>query len=294
MRIVLRWPRLAGVTLFLGVLSMLAAVAPEAHQRWDRPLGTLTGLLAAPLTRATTSLYAHMASMSGGSIAAQQEPSLPAELTSLRTERANLQAENRTLRTQRDQLAGTRSGLATTTPRLIPATVLAHDASGWHASVLADIGRAEVGQLVLGYGGGFKLESSDGQPVLHAMALVGQVEQAGRFACRVRLINDRSARTQVQIRRADESTGQAILLKGVLAEGDGQRVWIRNLPRQNAQLQPGDLVYTAQPPPGAIGPVLIGRIGSMQEMPENRLLLSAEVLPFTALDRLSELVIIAP
>jgi rod shape-determining protein MreC len=255
---------LVALVLFVVAVGGLFSLGPKGTQEVQtRFLGFIALFL-----KTGSGLERKITALSKG-LATLQE--LEAENKRLSVENKELKAVNQTLRNMEAENNKLRVAMRyqeRATFKLVPARVIARDASSWWNSVRIDRGRAD----------GIR----DDQAVLTENGLVGKTANVGEDTATVLLLSDENCRVATAIEGARE---QAIVSGERTSDSAHPALSLRFLPK-TANLKPGQKVYSSGV--GGVYPAGIF-IGTIKEFQVRELGGYASLQPavdFTALDDL--------
>lgn len=258
---------LIAVVVFLAMVGFVLSLSPRTMQRIrGAALDTL-----APFLKTGSSLQGRVAEVTRG---LQSLEDLQREVPRLKTENRRLRAENQMLHDLRDENARLRHALdyqRRSVFRLIPAQVIAHDATAWWSTV----------QINRGTRDGVR----EDMPALTDEGLVGKTLNVGHDYSTILLISDETCKVAAKIQGSRE--------QGILS---GERVGSRTAPLLNlgflskqADPKPGTKIYTSGV--GGVFPsgILIGEIVSFHARELDGL---AKVIPAVDLASITDLFIV--
>lgn len=171
------------------------------------------------------------------------------EVKTLRVQNRELSAENQTLRDYEKENEKLRAAIgyrARAPFRLVPARIVARDASTWYNTVIIDHGSDQ----------GLR----EDMPVLTEEGLVGKTSAVSKTTCIVILISDENCKVAANV----EGTREQGIVKGERASSTSQPVISMNFLSKQANLQTGQKVFTSGV--GGVFPsgVLIGEVATFK------------------------------
>lgn len=199
---------------------------------------------------------------------------LESETQGLRVANQRLSAENQTLRGLEKENNRLRSALEyreRAVFKLMPARIIARDASTWYNKVIIDRGSAEG--------------ITDDQPVLTDLGLVGKTSAVSEHSATVVLISDETCRVAANV----EGTREQGIVKGERTSvGSTPSIGLNFLSKE-ANLRPGANIYTSGV--GGVFPsgVLVGQI---KEFKKRELDGHATVVPAVDLTTLEDVFVV--
>ncbi|MGH8047604.1 MAG: rod shape-determining protein MreC [Chthoniobacterales bacterium] len=237
---------LAVIVSLLAVYLMLLGTGSA-----QKVQGAVMSLLS-PFQRTGSAMQQGIGAMGQGLKSLDQ---LRAENEELHRENDKLKATNQILsdmKTENDRLRDALGYREHSAFRLVPAQVITRDASAWWSSVT--INRGFEDSVDDGSVGGMPMT------VITNDGLVGKVMTAEKNAAKVMLITDENCKVGAYV----EGTREKGIVSGVRVQEGGKPELQMNFLSRNANLQPGQVVYTqgvgAVFPPG----LPIGRVKSFK------------------------------
>ncbi len=280
----IRSRRLSTRRIFFACL-VLALLAIWLPQRWTRPLGNITQLIA-PVQDA---LFRGGQSVAGqleapGGVRQEEYEAVRASGEALRNQVVALSARVSQLEEINRELTGLRQAGFPREGRLIPARVLRGDAVAWRDAVLLDRGgssAAKPNDWVVSrkfVNVGAEQGVTDGMAVLASETLVGRVLHTAPYTATVLLLSDPSMRLE-KVRVGRVNNGQLSLLEAdFLLCGVGRgRMVIEDVDRRYVdppRIREGDLVVSPPDDPRLPFSLVIGRIVGIEPHENSPLLLS--------------------
>jgi len=205
---------------------------------------------------------------------------LSAEVKQLRVRNKELSATNQMLRGLEGENKQLRAALAyheQSAFQLMPARIIARDASTWYQKIIVDRGKEEG------------IESD--MPVLTPEGLVGKTTVVAGHSSEVLLLTDENCRVSALVAGAKESSGARIqgIVKGERATGQGQPVIGLGFLSKQANLQKGMNIYTSGV--GGVFPSNVP-IGAVDEFKVRELDSYATIVPAVDLSNIEDVFIV--
>ena len=255
------------LVVFVLAVGGLFALGPSGTQRAQT---SFLGVIA-PFLQTGSDLERKITAVRQGLKTLQE---MEAENKRLSVSNKELQAVNQTLRdleTENNRLRVAMHYRERAAFQLVPARVIARDASSWWNTVKIDRGTADG------------LESD--MPVLTESGLVGKTTTVAEHAASVLLISDENCKVASSI----EGTREQGIISGERASGTGQPALCMRFLSKSANLQPGQKVYSSGV--GGVYPAGVF-IGAIKEFRARELDGYATLLPAVDLTTLEDVFVV--